>query len=122
MISIILMFLAGICNAIMDVLDFHYDISIFKDWPNQQWLDPSLSWKNKWKNGDPNQGEKFFGSSTVFVFLTDFWHFAKFLMLLFISFAIVFYFPFIVWWADLLIVYCIFTITFEIFYSKILIR
>ena len=113
MISIILMFFAGICNAIMDIMNFHYSTSIFSICANQQWLDPSISWKNKWKNGDPNQGEKFIGSSTIFVFITDFWHFTKFLMLLFISAAIIFHSPFIVWWIDFLIIYCVFTITFE---------
>lgn len=32
------------------------------------------SWKNKWKNGDKKQGEKFLGSSTIFVLFTDAWH------------------------------------------------
>jgi hypothetical protein len=122
MISIVLMFFAGVCNAIMDMLDFHYDISIFKNWTNQQWLNPAISWKNKWKNGDPDQGEKFLGSSTVFVFLTDFWHFTKFLMLSLISAAIVFYIPFIIWWVDFIIIYCIFTITFQLFFSKLLVK
>lgn len=37
------------------------------------------SWRRKWKNGDPKQGEKFFGSSTVFVMFTDAWHLFTFL-------------------------------------------
>jgi hypothetical protein len=32
------------------------------------------SWGNKWKNGDKKQGEKFLGSSTIFVLFTDAWH------------------------------------------------
>ena len=32
---------------------------------------------NKWKNGDPKQGERFLGSSTIFVGLTDAWHLSK---------------------------------------------
>jgi hypothetical protein len=32
------------------------------------------SWKNKWKNGDKKQGEKFWLSSTIFVLFTDAWH------------------------------------------------
>jgi hypothetical protein len=119
MISLILLFIAGICNAIMDVLDFHYNTSIFFNCNNQQWINPSISWKNKWKNGDPTQGEKFLGSSTVFVFITDLWHFCKFLMLLLMISAIVLYSPIIIWWIDLIIFYCVFTLTFEIFYSKV---
>ena len=33
-----------------------------------------MSWKNKWKNGDKAQGEKFWGSSRWFVMFTDGWH------------------------------------------------
>jgi hypothetical protein len=38
---------------------------------DMQWWDKSVSWQNKWRNGDPNQGERFFGSSTAFVGVTD---------------------------------------------------
>jgi hypothetical protein len=34
----------------------------------------NIAWKNKWKNGDKSQGEKFFGSSRWFVLFTDAWH------------------------------------------------
>lgn len=37
------------------------------------------SWRNKYKNGEPKQGERFFGSSTVFVMFTDGWHLFNFL-------------------------------------------
>jgi len=114
------MILAGIFNACMDAIDFHYNTSIFTKWKPQTWIDPSLSWKNKWKNGDYTQGEKFLGSSTIFVFITDFWHFLQFLMMLAICFAIVFYHPLVVWWADILFLLAAYSITFEIFFSKIL--
>lgn len=119
MISIVLIFFAGICNAIMDVLKYRWNICIFKSWPNQNWINPSISWKNKWnsKNKIVN-----FLMSTIFVFITDFWHFCKFLMILFLISAIVFYIPYINKWVDLLIFYCTFTITFEIFFSKILVK
>ena len=123
MISLILLLIAGIFNAIMDVLDFKYSKSIFRNCKNQQWIDPSISHQNKWKYENGMWvGEKFFGSSTFLVWLTDFWHFAKFLMLLFISGAIVFYTPIINWWLDIIIAYCTFTVTFELFFSKMLIR
>jgi hypothetical protein len=121
-LSLILLLFAGIMNSVMDVLKTRYQKSIFRECKNQLWIDPAMSWPNKWKNGDKNKGERFPGSSTVFVWLTDFWHLTKFLMLLFISFAIVFYHPIIIWWVDWFILYCSFTIPFEIFYSKILIK
>jgi hypothetical protein len=63
----------------MDTLQFHYDNSIFKRFKNQRFWYPSFSWMNKWKNGDPKQGERFLGSSTIFVGLTDAWHTFKLL-------------------------------------------
>ena len=44
---------------------------------NDQFSDPSISWRNKWRDGDPRLGEKYIGSSTVFVPLTDEWHLDK---------------------------------------------
>jgi len=121
-ISIILMIIAGFFNACMDILKVRYDKSIFRFWKYQNWLDPSKSWVNKWKNGDPSQGERFFGSSTFFVSLTDAWHLAKHFMLTFIMLSVVFYQPIINWWMDFIILYVSFTVTFEVFFSKILIR
>lgn len=122
MISLILILIAACYNAIMDVLDFKFDTSVFSSCKNQSWVNPSISWKNKWKNGDPAQGERFFGSSTFLVFVTDLWHLSKFMMLLLIMCAVVFYKPLVNTWVDILILYCVFTITFEIFYSKVLIK
>lgn len=121
-LPIILMVFAGICNSVMDVLKTRFQKSIFRSWKNQNWIDPAISWPNKWKNGDYTQGERFLGSSTVFVWLTDLWHLAKMLMLVAITFAIVFYNPIVAWWIDWFILYCSFTIPFELFYSKVLIK
>ena len=121
-ISILLMIFAGFWNSVMDVLKTRYNTSIFASWNNQTWLKPSLSWRNKWKNGDKSQGERFFGSSTFLVWLTDFWHLAKMLMLVGIGFAIVMYKPIVAWWIDWFILYCAFTVPFEIFYSRILVK
>ena len=42
----------------MDTLSYRYDRSVFSNFNHyQHWLDPRISWKNKWKNGDPAQGE-----------------------------------------------------------------
>jgi hypothetical protein len=70
--------LFGLFEAVMDKLQFHYKRSIFKNYQST-WWDPKNSWKNKWKNGDKEQGERFLFSSTIFVFVTDAWHFFKFL-------------------------------------------
>lgn len=125
-IAVIFLVFAGIMNSIMDVIRYRWNMCIFKDFPFQQWIDPKISWKNKWKDGDANKGERFFGSSTFLVWLTDLWHFAKMLMLLSIMMAIssssFYLFPIINWWVDIFILYCSFTIPFEIFFSKIWIK
>ena len=71
----LLLLIAGICKAIQDTLEFHFDSSIFKKIKNQDYWNPLNSWKRKWKNDDIKQGEKFLGSSSIFVSLTDAWHF-----------------------------------------------
>jgi len=119
MISIILMILAGIFNACMDALKTHYSTSIFSTWKNQSWVNPSLSWTNKWK---PKSKIGDLIMSTVLVFLTDMWHFCKFLMLFSIMFAIVFYQPIVVWYVDFFILHAAFSLPFELFYSKILVK
>jgi hypothetical protein len=63
-------FLAGICEGVMDYLQFRYS----KD--NKFW-NPKLSWVNKWKDGKRENGERFFLSSTILVFVTDGWHLMK---------------------------------------------
>ena len=70
-------FLSGFANSVMDTLAYHFTSSKFSKLDDKQFWDPSLSWTNKYKNGDPKQGDKFFLSSTSFVFMTDGWHLAK---------------------------------------------
>lgn len=62
-----LMFISGASKGTADFLQFHYT-------GNSKFWNPDLSWQNKWKNDDPAQGEKFLGSSTIFVTFTDGWH------------------------------------------------
>lgn len=116
MISIMFWFLACVCNSIMDVLSTRYDVSIFGNYSNQLFWDWKISWRNKWKNGDILQGEKFLFSSTIFVFLTDAWHLFKFLMLLFLILSIYFYVP-IIGIFDIPLFFIIWGITFELFYN-----
>jgi len=79
---VILIAIAGISNAVMDTLTYHYNVSIFSKLKNQQWFNPNLSWENKYKNGNEDEGPRFWGSTTYFVWVTDCWHFAKSVMFL----------------------------------------
>jgi hypothetical protein len=79
--------------------------------------DETIAWKNKWKNGEKSQGEKFLGSSTVFSFVTSGWHLSQFVFLnaligsIFLSDQIT-----DLWAADFLIVSVAFRVIFEIPY------
>lgn len=130
MITLFLLFLAGALNATMDVLSFRYKTSIFSKYTKlQEFFNPQESWVNKYKDNNPELGPKFFGSKTFLVFLTDAWHLAKMLMITAFTLAIVFYNPVIVTEsifvnivANLLLMRVVFSSTFELFFSKILIK
>ena len=63
--------ISGAFDGTAEYLKFHYRE------PNQFW-NPNLSWTNKWKNGDPLQGEKFWQSSRALVWTTDGYHLMRF--------------------------------------------
>ena len=69
------MFLAGAVNGVNQDLLFHYNEfeSTFPN-ANPQFWDPDISWRNKYLNGDPAQGERYLGSSTIFAGFTDGYH------------------------------------------------
>lgn len=71
--------LAGVCMGVMDTLQHHFSVSIFRNRGN--FWNPKESWRNKYRNGEKEQGPKFPFSTTALVFLTDAWHFFQFLML-----------------------------------------
>jgi hypothetical protein len=76
-IGLLIVCISAISEAVMDKIQFHYDSTRIKSFKNQLFWNPSISWKNKWKDGEPKNGEKFWGSSTIFVGLTDAWHLFK---------------------------------------------
>ena len=112
MISIIFIVLAGICKAIKDTLNFHFETSVFKNL-GKFWC-PAISWKNKYK--DDLITPKFFGATTIFVWITDGWHLFDFLQTIFSIVAIVVYSKIVFCIVDIFILYCIFSICFELFY------
>lgn len=129
MLSILFLSLAGICNAIMDSILFHWDKSIFKGSKLEWWANPEVSYKNKWKNhSNSEDGEKFSGSSTIFVWVTDLWHFAQSFMITFFVLGALFYdgivvikgYPLVSLLIDFIILKSVFSLTFELFWSKIL--
>ena len=129
MLSVLFLSLAGICNAIIDTILFHWDKSIFKGSKLEWWANPEVSYKNKWKNhSNSEDGEKFPGSSTIFVFITDLWHFAQSFMITFFVLGVLLYdgivvikgYPLVSLLIDFVILKGVFSLTFELFWSKIL--
>jgi hypothetical protein len=120
MLVVILLILSSIGKAIMDSLQFHFDRSIFNSLSNQYW-NPEVSWRNKYKDGDPTKGARFFGSTTFLVFITDGWHLSQFIFLNFFMLALVNYkytssYDSLI---DFLLFSLIFKGVFEIFYSQV---
>ena len=119
LISLLLMLTcSAIGKAIMDTLRFGDRFRNLGLWWN-----PNESWKCKWKNGDYTQGEAFLGSSTIFVSLTDGWHFFQHFFLLPLFLVPIAYsqcYPLINWslWMilDFIMMYAYFTGIFQIVY------
>jgi len=127
-INLVLIFLliifGAIAKAIMDTLQFHYNNSIFKTMDEFFW-NPKISWKNKYKNHNKEEGEKFFCSTTVFVFLTDGWHLFQsiFLNCIFLIPIVLINLlhPLSFWWLMIifLTIRIAFGLFFELFYKEI---
>jgi len=70
-----LLVLAYVAKAAIDNLTHQAGNSKFEKWG--KWFDARVSWRNKYKPGSWEAGApvpRFLGSTTVFVWLTDFWH------------------------------------------------
>jgi hypothetical protein len=75
-----LVFLAGIAKGFNETLQFHWK-EFHRQFPNAnpQWYSPSVSWTNKYKNGDPNAGPKYFMSTSLLIMFTDQYHLNNFI-------------------------------------------
>lgn len=77
-VGISLVLLSSIPDAIKDTVQFYFYRSVFNTSKlSSYWWNYNISWQNKYKNLDPSQGPKFFGSTTFLVWITDAWHFFK---------------------------------------------
>lgn len=88
-LSILFFSLASICNAMMDTLQFHWSTFRWKDKVNDHFFNPSISWRNKYVDGDPDKGFIFkfpFGFISNFL---DAWHLLKSTSIFLIVFSIV---------------------------------
>jgi len=79
---------AGFCEGVMDTLQFHFYQSTFAQSPHHVFWNPTESWRNKYRDGDPSKGPRFFLSTTWLVSLTDGWHLFKLLRNIFLFLAL----------------------------------
>lgn len=70
------MFASGMIDGTVESISWHYENGFKPAMPNanDQFWNPAVSWRNKYKNGDPAQGERFPGSTTMFASTTDAYH------------------------------------------------
>jgi hypothetical protein len=78
---------SGGADGFRDSYEYHNDRVLAKLHTNSRFFRPD-SWRNKYKSGNPEMGERFMGSTSVFVFVTDLPHLAKFTNNLFTAGAI----------------------------------
>lgn len=125
MISLISFLLASICNAIMDVCLFHWHKSIFtkKGFKRQFW-DGTISWRNKYIDGDFNKGLKtikiLWFEIEKPVQITDAFHLFKTLMIAFIIITVITVVPIFDTFTDFCIYSATWVIGFNLFYNRIL--
>lgn len=138
LISCLFMFLAGLFNSCMDVLKYRFDQSVFKRL-NADFWDPEISWMNKYDTfwvdekrfitymPDGSIKERFFLSTTMFVFVTDGWHLCKALMFFCIEIAITvpaLYWLDVAWWYWLVVPLLLAvsrSVAFNLFYERVLV-
>lgn len=75
-----LLFTAGAAKGFNEALQYKYNgfEEIFPK-ANDQWFYPTFSYKNKYKDGDPEKGPKFPLSTSVLVMFTDQYHLNNFI-------------------------------------------
>ena len=72
-------FIAGASKGFNETLQFHWK-EFHRQFPkaSAQWFNPSISWKNKYKNGDSHAGAKYPLSTSVLIMFTDQYHLNNF--------------------------------------------
>ncbi|OJI07735.1 hypothetical protein BK004_00500 [bacterium CG10_46_32] len=75
---LLFVFIAGMAKGVSDTLQFHYGTSVFSSFQNEQWWNPEVSWKNKYRDYDNGDNrEAYLLSRSLLVWRTDAWHLAQ---------------------------------------------
>ena len=106
LLTITLLLLSATCKAFQDKF-------LFRETKDS----PMLTWRNKWKNGDNNQGERFWGSSRWFVIFTDKWHLFDFLRTSLLICCMITYTPIINIYLDAIVAIFLYHSAFELLFD-----
>ena len=71
-----LLLASGMADGLAEASKFHPN-GVTEVFGNPQFWDNSLSWRNKYRNGDPAQGAKFPLSTTALAWTTDGYHLSR---------------------------------------------
>ena len=71
-----LLFVSGMADGLAEASKFHPK-GVTEVFGNPQFWDNSLSWRNKYRNGDPAKGAKFPLSTTALAWTTDGYHLSR---------------------------------------------
>lgn len=105
-LTVLLLLAAAVSNALMD---------LSSEGVLSGWWDKKTAWRNKWKLGKPENGPSFLGSTTVFVWITDGWHFLQFIFHTCWQMAIAIQID--KWFIAFVTIKIVFSVCFEIIYS-----
>lgn len=86
-IKCLLVAVAAMCNAVMDTLREHYEISIFTRFNRYYW-DGKVSWRNKYNFGQEGMGIKQFYRIPLMSSFSDAWHLFKSAMIITLCLAL----------------------------------
>jgi len=110
MVTALLIVLAAVFNVVMDKSSENKFKSVY--WNKDE------GWVYKWKDATATE-ERFLGSSTVFVFLTDGWHLTQFLFHSSWQLALSIHINMEVHWLlEFILIKTLFSAVFELFYRK----
>ena len=116
----VLICIAAISNAVMDILKDKFQKSVFQNY-NENFWNPSKSYLNKYIDRDDSKGRKYPSwLSGIMDSFSDVWHIAKLIMIIciIIGFCLTKTFS----WQNLIYCWLIWGSTFWIFYNKIFIK
>ncbi len=116
--------------ACMAVLEFRYSRSVFSKLGNDRFWNPYQSNSNKWKHDEHGlieirkgrRVERFPGSSTIFVFVTDAWHMMQFFFLNSVILSIAINTAEIKWYWSFLIIRVLYSIVFNSLFDRLLLK